>query len=377
MDCNLYIAIYFRAFAQWIDGKASGTTFREVSGKIVASLPFPLPPLAEQHRIVAKVDELMALCDKLEAAQRDRESCRDRLTGASHHHLNNGADAEAIRGHAQFFIGHIPRLTKRPDQIKQLRQTILNLAVHGKLVAPNSTDGDTSPQLLQNDKVRQVIAKTDRRADLHRQNLMASNLRWAVPATWQWVALADVVLFIDYRGKTPNKITNGVRLITAKNVKKGFIDLSPEEFLSESEYHAWMTRGLPSHGDILFTTEAPMGNAAVVNLTDRFALAQRVICFRPYGGAETKFITLQILSEPFQAILDEMATGLTAKGIKAAKLKHLPLAIPPLAEQYRIVAKVDELMALCDQLESSLNTAQTATSRLLESVLHHALEASA
>ena len=108
-----------------------------------------------------------------------------------------------------------------------------------------------------------------------------------------------------------------------KNVRKGFISLSPEEFLSESNYREWMTRGIPQEGDVLFTTEAPMGNAAVVQLKERFALAQRVINFRPYGTLDSNFLVLQLLAEPFQSILDKTATGLTAKGIKAAKLKRL------------------------------------------------------
>jgi type I restriction enzyme S subunit len=116
-----------------------------------------------------------------------------------------------------------------------------------------------------------------------------------------------------------------------------------------------------------------MGNAAVVRLPEQFALAQRVICFRPYGAVDHHFLVLQILAEPFQSILDLTATGLTAKGIKAAKLKRLPVAIPPLAEQYRIVAKVDELMALCDRLEEQLTTAQNESHRLLEAVLEEAL----
>ena len=116
-----------------------------------------------------------------------------------------------------------------------------------------------------------------------------------------------------------------------------------------------------------------MGNAAVVRLSERFALAQRVICFRPYGAVNPDFLALQLLSEPFQSLLIKTATGLTAKGIKAAKLRRLPIAVPPLAEQLRIVAKVNELMALCDRLEAQLATAQDETSRLLESVLHNAL----
>lgn len=108
---------------------------KRVSTEYFAYSPFPLPPEEEQHRIVAKVDELMALCDRL-GPHSANEIRRDQLAASTHHHLNNGADAEALRSHAQFFIGHLPRLTARPDQVKQLRQTVLNLAVRGKLVPP-------------------------------------------------------------------------------------------------------------------------------------------------------------------------------------------------------------------------------------------------
>ena len=106
-----------------------------------------LPPLAEQHRIVAKVDELMALCDRLEAAQAERESRRDKLAAASLHRLNNGADADEFRDHARFHLRHLPRLTTRPEHIQQLRQTILNLAVRGKLV-PQDPNDEPASELL-------------------------------------------------------------------------------------------------------------------------------------------------------------------------------------------------------------------------------------
>jgi type I restriction enzyme S subunit len=188
------------------------------------------------------------------------------------------------------------------------------------------------------------------------------------------MGLADLALFIDYRGKTPAKTSSGIRLITAKNVRQGIINMEPAEFISNATYNAWMTRGLPRDGDVLFTTEAPMGNAAVIRLNENFGLAQRVINFRLYGSLDPDFMALQLLSAPFQSILDKTATGLTAKGIKAAKLKRLPYAIPPLSEQRRIVEKVVELMALCDRLEAQLATARTESSRLLEALLHQTLE---
>jgi type I restriction enzyme S subunit len=185
------------------------------------------------------------------------------------------------------------------------------------------------------------------------------------------------VLFIDYRGKTPNKVSSGIRLITAKNVRKGELNLFPEEFLSETDYRAWMTRGFPEPGDVLFTTEAPMGNVAVVALAERFALAQRVICFRSYGSLDPSFLVLQILSDSFQLVLDKNGTGMTAKGIKAGKLRQLPIAVPPLAEQRRIVTKVDLLMHIVDQLETQLSTSRLVSKELLDAVVHELLHPTA
>lgn len=372
--CFIHLSLTSPLYQKAIDDAEVGVSREGLSMQRLRQFAIVLPPLAEQQRIVAKVGELMALCDQLEAARNAREVYRDKLVSATLHRLGQPAgDAVADRGHDRFTLDHLAPLTARPEHIKQLRQAILNLAVRGKLVAQDPRDEPASVQLESCDGIRQKTAKDDRRADPELQTPMASESRWDVPISWEWRSLADVVLFIDYRGQTPTKTDKGVRLITAKNVKKGFINQQPEEFLSEPHYHAWMTRGLPLQGDVLFTTEAPMGNAAAVRLTERFALAQRVICFRSYGAVAPEFLVLQLIAEPFQSILDQTATGLTAKGIKAAKLKRLPLVVPPLAEQHRIVAKVDELMALCDQLEAQLVTTEFESRRLLEAALHEAL----
>jgi type I restriction enzyme S subunit len=136
----------------------TGTAQPKMNQAKMNSIPIALPPLAEQHRIVAKVDELMALCDRLEAAQAEREKRRERLAAASLHRLNQPADgdATAFRDHARFVLDHLPRLTVRPKQIPQLRQTILNLAVRGKLV-PQGPNDEPAPVL--HERLRSRIAE--------------------------------------------------------------------------------------------------------------------------------------------------------------------------------------------------------------------------
>jgi type I restriction enzyme S subunit len=336
------------------------TTVKHISSKQIRAIEFPLPPLDEQKRIVAKVDELMALCDRLEAQQQEREQQHTALSRAS---LARFADAPNPANLQLLFHSSFP------IPPSDLRKSILTLAVQGKLVAQDPKDESAEHSLARNDERRRDTARSDHRADEDNQALLSADDRWDIADTWAWRGLADLVLFVDYRGKTPAKLSSGVRLLTAKNVRKGQINLSPEEFLSESEYKTWMTRGFPKAGDVLFTTEAPMGNAAVVELTERFALAQRVICFQSYGALDTAFLVLQILSDQFQFILDKNGTGVTAKGIKASKLKQLPIAIPPLAEQRRIVAKVDQLMALVDALETQLSASRATAKNLLDALV--------
>ena len=159
-------------------------------------------------------------------------------------------------------------------------------------------------------------------------------------------------------------------MITAKNVRNGWIRDDPAEYIAEQEYERWMTRGFPRKGDILFTTEAPLGLAAVIDAELRIALAQRIIDLQPFSSLDTRYGMYTIQSPLFQGLLFERSTGTTAKGIKAAKLKLVPLPLPPLAEQKRIVAKVDALMGLCDDLEAKLQQTQTNADSLLAAIVH-------
>lgn len=374
-DSSRFIAIAMKAFAPEIEAKAPGTTFKEVSGKIVSSVPFPLPPLTEQHRIVAKVDELMALCDHLDAAREKREATRDRLTTATLARLN-APDPVTFPSDARLALGAIPALTTRSNQIHGFRQSILDLAVRGRLVPPLKSELPAQDFLrrIAAAKIRRATETRDRRI-IASTNPSAGELSIDLPSHWSVQSFENLFLFIDYRGRTPTKVTRGVPLITAKNIRMGHLNREPREFIAESTYKSWMTRGFPKIGDLFFTTEAPLANVCANGISEPFALAQRVICLQPFDRINTRYFMLAMMSEVVQSMISRHATGMTAKGIKAAKLKPLPLPIPPEEEQDRIVAKVDELMALCDQLEASLDKGEEVRRRLLDALLHEALEA--
>ncbi len=373
-----YILIFFKCphFIETGIPRMTGTAGQKrVPTEYFANSPFPLPPLAEQHRIVAKVDELMALCDRLEAARTEREATRDRLAAASLARLNApDPDRAAFQEHARFALNHLPRLTTRSEQIKHLRQTILNLAVRGKLVPQDPKDEPASELLkrIAAGKAKRKRTTGDTRIKFE-PDPKPDELPLALPPGWAVQSFENLFLFIDYRGNTPPKTDEGIPLITAKNIRMGYLNREPREYISAKTFKMWMTRGFPQIGDIFFTTEAPLANVCLNDISEPFALAQRAICFQPYARIDTKFLMLALMSNVMQSLIDARATGMTAKGIKAANLKPLPIPFPPLAEQHRIVAKVDELMALCDRLEASLATGDDTRRRLLDALLAEAL----
>lgn len=356
-----------------LDIIGTGTTVSGITQDKLLNYIIGLPPLEEQHRIVKKVDELMALCDQLEQEVSDQLKAHEVLVDTLLDALTRSADAAELTENWGRVAEHFDTLFTTEASIDKLKKTILQLAVMGRLVEQDPNDEPASALL------DEILAERDR---LKREEGMKTKASGAVnteeayltiPRSWVWVRLGNTAKFIDYRGKTPKKLGSGKRLITAKNIRKGYIDKEPEEFISEPDYHTWMTRGFPRVGDTLFTPEAPLGNAANVDLEEEFALAQRAICFQWHVREISPFMLMQILALPFQEQLIFNATGMTATGIKAAKLKEIPVVLPPLEEQKSIVEKVDELMALCDRLKARLSEAGETRYQLAETVVEQAV----
>jgi len=157
---------------------------------------------------------------------------------------------------------------------------------------------------------------------------------------------------IDYRGKTPPKAESGVRLVTAKVIKDGFIQEERAEFISEGTYATWMKRGFPQQHDIVLTVEAPLGEVAQLRTTERIALAQRVILLRGDPNLIDQQFYFQAIKSPIvQAGLQQRATGTTVLGIKQSELRQVNIPYPPLVTQRKIAAI---LSAYDDLIENNL-----------------------
>ena len=161
---------------------------------------------------------------------------------------------------------------------------------------------------------------------------------------WEQRKLIEVCDYVDYRGKTPTKTENGIFLVTAKNVKDGFIDYeTPKEYISENAYEEVMRRGKPEIGDVLITTEAPCGNVAQVNKAD-IALAQRIIKYRGHiGVVDNTYLKYYLLSPEFQKILNAKSSGGTVQGIKGSILHQQKIIYPSYEEQKKIGQHMDSL----------------------------------
>lgn len=298
----LFHCVASRWFIERCNALAYGAKMPRVSWeKQLSQFYIPLPPLPEQQRIAAFLDESCAAIDTAIAAKRQQLKILDSV----------------------------------------LKSVISRAVTRGLSPASNSPIPDT---------------------------------HWfdGVPDKWRVTRLKSVVAqFVDYRGKTPEKTDDGIRLITARNIKSGAIDFSDsQEFIAEEDYIPWMVRGMPEKGDVLITTEAPMGETAQINDT-RVALAQRIVLLKPLRHVMTgDFLKYYFLSLAGSAEIHRYATGSTALGIKARWLKTIRVIVPPIDHQIAVSHYLDQQRELITPLVKGLEAQIFHLSAYRKSLIH-------
>ncbi|MEI8013792.1 MAG: N-6 DNA methylase [Nitrospira sp.] len=204
-----------------------------------------------------------------------------------------------------------------------------------------------------------------------RQAVFQSHTQGNSKKGWPLVELEEVVeKFIDYRGKTPRKTSQGIPLITARNVREGYLSEEPREYIADEDYAHWMRRGVPAESDILFTTEAPMGFVAHVP-SYRFALAQRIICLSPRPNTiHPSFLFWGMQSSSVQNRIRKKASGTTVLGIKQSNLRKILFPLPDMKTQSVIASLCDALATTRLEIDRHRQNLETVMARLLNNFLH-------
>ena len=381
-----YVKLFMGSPLYWLqlhEGSRGGGQ-PNVNGKTLSAMAFPLPPLAEQHRIVEKVDELMMLCDRLEASQAEREGRRDRLVVASLNRLSQPTDPDEFKKDAGFQLLNLSRLSTKPEHIKQIRKAILNLAVRGKLVPQDEEDSSEPLESLIQRRLSNGESRPTRRGVPEIVRPSSDLDDDSLPNAWIQKPIATLLragVLLDL--KDGNHGANhpvvgdftekGMPFITAAQVSEaGQIDYDGA-YKIEGKPLSKLKVGFAVPGDVVYTHKGSVGRVAICHC--ECVLSPQTTYYRPDAAVlASEFLRVVLRSPWFARQADAVKKQTTRDFVPISTQYHFFLRLPPLAEQKRIVAKVDELMLICDQLDTQLESQQKESRRLLEALLHDALE---
>ncbi len=337
----------------------------------------PVPPLTEQSRILARVEELMRLCDALEAKGQLEATQHAQLVSTLLGTLTESDTPEELAENWQRVATHFDLLLGRPEAVDALEQTILQLAVRGLLV-PQDPQDEPASELL-----RRIRAEKDRliadgriKRDKPLPQIADDEKPFELPQGWVWVRLNSLLQKIG-AGSTPLGgrevyASSGVKFLRSQNVWDDGLRLDGVAFI-KPETHAKMSGTVVFANDLLFNiTGASIGRCAVVPSDfDEGNVSQHVTIVRTVLPALNPFLHKVLVSRHVQQAVMDVQVGVSREGLSIAKLGQFLIPVPPLTEQSRIVARVDDLRGLCSDLRQRLTTGLAQQALLAEAWVKH------
>lgn len=357
----LHLVIISPYFQKMIMDQQVGISREGLSKKMLEQFIVPLPPLPEQHRIVERVDTLMALCDELEARQDAEAKRRRMLLESVLHALQDGTDPEGVAAAREIFAANFDLLVDDTESIADLRKTILQLAVQGRLVEQDPADEPASVLLerISAEKARLVKEKKIKKAK-GLPPVDADEVPYALPEGWVWTRLGNIIDLISgqhIQKSDYHDSPRGIPYIT------GPIDFG-EQYPIISKWTD-KPKSISKENNILVTVKgAGLGKCNLVNLPE-LAISRQLMAIHCIG-VDFRFIFIFIKSN--YDYFQRKGVGIAIPGISREDVTSIPLSLPPLPEQHRIVERVDTLMALCDELDARVRAQEDAAERLLASV---------
>ncbi len=355
-----------------------GVGLQHITKGVLENLVLVLPSLAEQSRIVTRVEELMRLCDALEAKGQLEAKQHAQLVSALLGTLTTSNTPEELVENWQRVAQHFDLLLDRPEAVDALEQTILQLAVRGLLVPQDPADEPASvlQQKVLAEKVR-LIAEGKIKRDKLLPPITDEEKPFELPEMWTWARVADLCsLVTDGEHLTPPRCEDAtqVPLVTAKNVRHEVMDYRVTDFVSQDIAEKCWKRCKPLVRDILMVSVgATLGRLCVLREPVDMVLVRSVTVLRPvHLGVFADYLALHLMSKDSQSEIWREVKQSAQPCLYLAKSAALKIALPPLAEQSRIVARVTELRRLCADLRLRLSAAQTTQSHLAQALVESA-----
>ncbi|MEY4978052.1 MAG: hypothetical protein RLZZ352_322 [Pseudomonadota bacterium] len=362
------------ARSQLIDSSSQTTNIANVSLAKLRPLPFPLPPEREQARIATRVEELMRVCDALEATGQRQAAHHRQLVQTLLGDLT--ADSHTAW---QRVAAHFDTLLDRPSAIDALEQTILQLAVRGQLVPQDSTDEPASELLkrIRAEKDRLIAAGKIKR-DKPLAAIGEDEQPFGLPPGWEWVRVADLCSVVtDGEHATPERCNDptAIPLVTAKNVRSEIMDYTQTDYVPRHIAELCWRRCKPQDGDILMVSVgATLGRLCVLRSAVDMVLVRSVTVFRPVSsGVQESYLALHLMAPITQSEIWRSVKQSAQPCLYLAQSARLKVALPPLPEQARIVARVAQLRQLCANLRQRLSASQTTQAALAHALLADAV----
>ncbi|MDC4995332.1 restriction endonuclease subunit S [Acinetobacter baumannii] len=374
-----YVLKYLIYITDHLKANAQGAVQSFVSLNALRNTSIPIPPLEEQKRIVAKVDELMQLCDQLEQQQNLSSEAHDQLVDTLLNVLINSYDVDEFQQNWQRISENFDLLFTTEYSIEQLKQTILQLAVMGKLVKQDPNDEPASELL---EKIAEKKAKLVKEGKIKKSKplLEISNEEkpYAIPHNWVWTRLDSLTSKIG-AGSTPKGgkevyIDSGIPFLRSQNVWNEGLALDDVAFISDAT-HEKMSGTHVQANDLLFNiTGGSIGRCALVASDFETAnVSQHVTIVRSIHKDFASFLHLVLRSSYIQKLVMDVQVGVSREGLSIGKLSQFLIPLPSLAEQKRIIKKVEILNSIIDCLQVSLRKLQKTKLHLADSLVANAL----
>ena len=234
---------------------------------------------------------------------------------------------------------------------QELKASILQLAIQGKLVPqlPEEGTGEDLFRQIQEEKQRSIKAGTIKK-EKPLPEITEDEIPFDIPESWKWVRFSDVIDVRDGTHDTPKYVTSGIPLVTSKNLVDGKIDFDTTKLISQEDAQAINLRSAVDDGDILFAMIGTIGNPVLVKKDREFCIKNMAL-FKAINKDlfDMKYLLLFLQNE--QHVMKKKASGGVQSFVSLKFLRNYLLPLPPLAEQKRIVAKLKEILPLCERLK--------------------------